>query len=159
LDPRDELSDLLFEVVRFACECLDAPGGAAQHAHGGAVLDVAGGAITELGAVGDLGVAGPAAQFDAKVFGRADDQRREVVDGGGAGGDSAGPGGDEDAEGFWCTAAARLDEMVAAEDFAGGADRVEGVALAGASPWWGLGRQTSTTRSPCPIPNAVSPAP
>jgi hypothetical protein len=46
LDRRDELSDLLFEVVGFACECLDGLGGAAQRAHGGAVLDVAGGAIT-----------------------------------------------------------------------------------------------------------------
>jgi hypothetical protein len=36
LDRRDELSDLLFEVVRFAFECLDALGGAAQRAHGGA---------------------------------------------------------------------------------------------------------------------------
>jgi hypothetical protein len=46
LDRRDELSALLFEVVGFACECLDGLGGAAQRAHGGAVLDVAGGAIT-----------------------------------------------------------------------------------------------------------------
>jgi hypothetical protein len=74
-----------------------------------------------------------------QVFGRADDQRREVVDGGGGGGDRACPGGGEDWEGFSFTAAARLDEMVAAEDVAGGADRVEGVAVAGAAPWWAFG--------------------
>ena len=107
--------------------------------HGGAVFDVAGGAITELGAVGDLGVAGLAAQFGTKVFGRADDQRLEVVDGGGAGGDRACPGGDENSERFSCTAAARPDEMVAGEHLAGGADRVEGIALAGAPPWWAFG--------------------
>lgn len=62
-----------------------------------------------------------------------------MVDGGGAGGDRACPGGDGDSDSFSFTAATRLDEMVAAEHLAGGADRAEGVALAGPPPWWAFG--------------------
>jgi hypothetical protein len=50
-----------------------------------------------------------------------------------------GSGGHEDAEGLAVSAAARFDELVAAEDFTDGADGVEGVALSAASPWWAFG--------------------
>jgi hypothetical protein len=62
-----------------------------------------------------------------------------MVDGRGAGGEGPGPGGHEDPQGLAVSAAAGLDEVVAGEDFAGGPDGVEGVALAPAPPWQAFG--------------------
>ena len=44
-----------------------------------------------------------------------------------------------DPQRFSLAAQAWLDEMVAGEDLAGGADRVEGVAFAAAASWWAFG--------------------
>jgi hypothetical protein len=47
-------------------------------------------------------------------------------------------GGDQDPQRFSLAAQAWLDEMVAGEDLAGCADRVEGVAFAAAASWSGF---------------------
>ncbi len=135
----DQARDVAFELVRLGLECLDAVGGGAHRPDGGAVLEVLGGTVAQFCAVADLGVAALASQFRAEVLGSGDNQCFEMVDRRGAGGDRAGSCAHQDAQGFALAPAARLDQAVAAEDFPGGSNRIEGVVLASAAPRWALG--------------------
>ncbi|WP_232791990.1 MULTISPECIES: hypothetical protein [Amycolatopsis] len=94
------------------------------------MLEVLGGAVAQLRAVADLGVAGAVAQLGSELLGCGNDQGLEVVDRSGARADRAGPGAHQDAEGFAVAALAGFDQVIAAEDLSGG---VEGVALAPAA--------------------------
>jgi len=113
--------------------------GGPQGADRGAVLQVPGGAVVQPRAVGNLGIAGAAAQFRAQIFRGRDDQRLEVVDGGGAGGDGPCPGRHQNPQGLAVPAAARFDEVIAAKDLAGGPDSIQRVTLSAASPRWAFG--------------------